>query len=185
MIALEKTFESGEGGFSQNPLTYTQVIRNENYAIYERSFEGRVKDYEVIKINIIKKGTVIFKKTIEDDTERYPGSSQWGHYAWTYHDKTSALNKYNELVNYVEPVKTEKVVKVSTGRRGRVKKERPVLKVPSGEFTIKALSEYNKVPVPVATLFVKESLEGHKIKFVKELRLHKIGKPSKVYQLVK
>lgn len=97
MIKLDVTFVSGEGGFSQEPLTYTQIERNDRFAVYERSRDGRVKDYEVIKIQIQKAGLKIFNKTIEEDTERYPSTSQWGHAAFSYRSKAAALAHFKAL----------------------------------------------------------------------------------------
>ena len=97
MIKLDVTFESGEGGFSQAPLTYKQVVRNDRFAVYERSREGKVRDYEVIKIQLQKAGQQIFKQIIKEDTERYPSSSQWGFSAWSFRDKAAALNRFDTL----------------------------------------------------------------------------------------
>ena len=56
MIRLEETFTSGAGGFNP-PLTYKQLCRNESVAVYERyNPDGRIKDYEVFNIQVIKRG---------------------------------------------------------------------------------------------------------------------------------
>lgn len=97
MKQLEKQFISGAGGFSFNPLTYTQIVRNDRYAVYERSREEKVKDYETIKIKVIKAGTQIFNKTVIEDEEHYPGTSEFGRTAWSFADKTAALKRYDTL----------------------------------------------------------------------------------------
>ena len=78
MIKLEKTFVSGDGGFSNDPLTYTLVERTESAAVYERSRQGMIKDYEVFKIRVLEKGKKIFTKIVQEDTEQYPSSEQFG-----------------------------------------------------------------------------------------------------------
>jgi hypothetical protein len=103
MITLEIEFVSGEGGFAQDPLTYKQIARNDRFAIYERSRDGKVKDFELIKIQVEKKGkqykfpngTV---KTLEDDKEKYASSSQWGNYGWSFYNKTAAVNRMEEMM---------------------------------------------------------------------------------------
>jgi len=99
MITLPVTFTSGEAGFSADPLTYTQVVREGMFAVYERSRDGLVKDYEVIKIRIALKGDVSFKKITEEDTEHYPSTGTWGKKGWSFRSKGGALAKFEELKN--------------------------------------------------------------------------------------
>jgi hypothetical protein len=114
MKTLQTEFISGDGGFSANPLTYKQLARNQNYAIYERSRDGEVKDYEVFKIRILPKGHKIFAKILEDDEEQYPSTGQFGVSAWSFGGKFGlerAMNRYKSLNNksLEEPVKKAKI----------------------------------------------------------------------------
>jgi hypothetical protein len=99
MIKLETEFKSGEGGYSSDPLTYTQVIRNEWFAVYCRSkSNGRPKDWETIIIKVSPKGHKIFKKVYLDDTEEYPSTGQFGSKAWSFRNKQAAIDKFNFLI---------------------------------------------------------------------------------------
>lgn len=168
MIQLETTFVSGEGGFSQDPLTYTQLIRTDKVAIYERSRDGKVKDYEVFFVKVDPKGKKIFNTVLEDDREKYPSNEQFGRIAWSFSSKGGALQRYEELCKKAEtPAEEEESVKE--------------LLFPVGEFSTTELAEFNKVPYPNASIFVKTSLEAGTIKFVKEERRNIKGKATKLY----
>jgi hypothetical protein len=182
MIKLETEFVSGEAGFSQDPLTYKQVKRTDAVALYERSRNGVVKDYEVFLVKVKAKGTketfpngVV--KILEDDTERYPSTGQWGRIAWSFRCKGGAEAKFDELVKGVteeaeEEEKPESSVKTV------------VLTIPEGEWTVGELAEKNHVSYPAAFLFVKAALGEQKVKFVREERRHAKGKASKLYSKV-
>lgn len=179
MIKLETQFVSGEGGFSAEPLTYTQVIRNEKFAVYERSRDGKVKDYEVIKIQILKKGLKIFLKTIEEDTEKYCSTSQFGQFGWSFtgtYAKDAALAKFEALSNPVaEIVKPAKPVKVKGGKKGRAKIERPNLLIPTGrQFTMSELIDSN--PAPWTKILITNDLQ----KMIKSGTVKLVGKAEKV-----
>lgn len=148
MKTLETQFVSGEGGFSTTPLTYTQIHRNGKFAVYQRSLDGKIKDYETICIRTLKAGTQIFKQILSEDEERYPGTSQWGHYAWSFGNQTAAINKLNELVNKESsPVKSTEIKALTTTKKskGRPKSNRPTLIFPIHQdtFTIKQLLAIN------------------------------------------
>lgn len=168
MITLEKQFVSGEGGFSSDILTYTQIARTETTAIYERSRGGQVRDYEVFNIKILPKGTQIFKQTTEDDQEKYPSTSQFGISAWSINNRERAMQKY-EALNMVQTtgVKTPKI-----------------LLIPVGEFTVTEYAEQNQINYINASLQVKLDVENNVIKFVREERRHAKGKMSKIYAKV-
>jgi hypothetical protein len=149
MKTLDTQFVSGEGGFSTTPLTYTQIHRDGKYAVYERSLNGKIKDYETIVIRTLKAGTQIFKQILTEDEERYPGTSQWGHYAWSFGNRTAALNKLNELLNAettpVKSIEIKALVSTPKKSKGRPKSNRPTLIFPTHQdtFTIKQLLAIN------------------------------------------
>lgn len=174
MIKLDTEFVSGVGGFSgPDVLTYKQLIRNDNYAVYERSRDGKVKDLEVIRIKVNPKGFQIFNGTpLSEDTEMYPSSGTWGKQGWSYHGvsaKSSAMWKYNQLINAVSVKEAEENEPVAE------------LLLPVGEFTTRDVADKNNILYPVAALFIKESMESGLVKFVRTERRNTKGKESKIF----
>lgn len=167
MITLEKQFVSGEGSFSQNPLTYTQLQRTDKVALYERSRDGKVFDYEVFFIKIEPKGKKTFNQILEDDREHYPSHEQFGRIAWSLSTKDRALQRYKELCNKSEAPEEENSVK-------------PLL-FPVGEFSTTELAEFNKISYPNASVFVKVSFEAGIIKFVRDEHRNARGKATRLY----
>lgn len=111
MIILEETFTSAAGGFAGEPLNYKQVIRSDKAAVYKRSRDGIIKDFETIKIRITPKGTVQkfpndVTKITEDDEEMYATTSLWGKIGFSFKNKQAAINKFNEL-NSIQEVKDD------------------------------------------------------------------------------
>jgi hypothetical protein len=168
MIKLEKTFVSGEGGFSTNPLTYTQVTRTDNTAIYERSRNGVPYDYEVFRIKILPKGTKVFQTITEDDQEKYPGSSQFGFIAWSFNHRVAAMKRYEELNKEVDDLANEI-------------EEESVVAIPSKEFTVGEFADQNGMTYANAFVFVKGAVASGSVKFVREERRNVKGKASKIY----
>lgn len=168
MKTLPLQFKSGEGGYSASPLTYNQIIRNEDYAIYQRLDEnGKTKDFEVIAIRIIPAGTAIFGQppTIEDE-EKYAVTSSWGRCGWTFKNLGSAQNKYNELISQsVKEDVTETNVDVDGVKY----------------FTVGQYATNNNIPYVNANIIVKELLAKGTIKFIGEKRLNAKGKASKIF----
>lgn len=197
MKTIETDFVSGVGGFAgPDVLTYKQLARSASYAVYERSRDGVVKDWETIVLNIKPKGFSCFNGIpLEDDTETYPSTGQWGKKGWSFKNKTAALNKFQELNAVAIPdvegidededtTDDESSPTVSTGRRGRAPKARVALTLPAGEFTVGEVSDLNKVVYGDAIFFIKEQIEAGAVKFVREERRNAKGKPSKVYSPV-
>ena len=192
MITLEKQFVSGAGGFATEPRTYTQLMRTETVAMYSRSLNGVIKDYEVFKIKILPKGTRIFKLITEDDEEKYPGSSQFGRIAWSFNQYQAALHCYNSLckngTNGISDVTVEdtdsdldvdgETVIESKPVVAKVKKD---LIVPVSEFTVGEMAEQNSVNYVTAFLWVKSSVATGSVKFVRDERRNAKGNPSKIY----
>lgn len=167
MIKLETTFVSGEGGFSQDPLTYTQLKRTEKVAIYERSRNGSVKDYEVFFIKVDPKGKKIFQQVLEDDREKYPSNNSFGFTAWSFNSKVAAMRRYEQLCKEVDAPEEEE-------------EEKPLI-IPDTEFTVGELAEKNNTNYPTAFLFVKAAVENGSVKFLREERRAAKGKASKIY----
>lgn len=173
MISLEETFVSGDGGFSQEPLTYRQIKRTDKVAIYERSRNGKVKDYEVILIKVEPKGKVMkfpngVVKILEDDREKYPSTGQFGFSGWSFNWSIAAERRYEKLCKEANlPLEEEEEAKV--------------ISIPLGEFTIKELAEKNELPYSQAFLFIKAGIEDKSINFLREERRAAKGKPSKVF----
>lgn len=154
MIKLELEFKSGVGGYSQAPRQFKQVARNENFAVYERGYDGKIQGHEVFKIKILKKGTQIFDKIVEEDTERYPGNNDFGRFAWSMTGKFSyeaAMHRFEQLTkgliaaqeeeeNPKEEVEEPVVVKPKKERQIR-----PAIKLPnSAKFTMSDVVELNQ-----------------------------------------
>ncbi len=138
MIKLEENFISGMDGFAQDPLTYTQIQRTDNVALYKRSRNGIVKDYEVFNIKITPKGTDFFGTASLDDKEIYPKANSFGKTAWSYSNLGAAKFKFNELVNPPEHEIQE-------------------IKWPETEFTTREFAELNDLTYAKAQKLIKEN----------------------------
>jgi len=176
MVTLEKEFVSGDGGFSTDPLTYKQVKRTETVAIYERSRDGQVKDYEVFIIRVDPKGKVQkfpngSVKVLEDDIEKYPSSGVFGFTAWSIGSLKGAEYRFDELV--------------AKGVAAAAEEENPTpekaIIMPVGEFSTKELATANGIDYLAASLFIKAGLGDGTIKFVREERRNVKGKATKLY----
>lgn len=194
MIELEKEFKSGDGGFSANPLTYTQLKRNEKAVVYMRSRDGKPFDFEVFLIKIKKKGTQIFQKTLEDDTECYPSSSQFGRIAWSFTSQGLAICRFQDLTNgdvnnendseetpEVANTPIQPIVKVNDDNDDAKPYKGPDLTIPVGEFSTKQLAEHNKVQYATAFLFRKEAEKKGTIKFSRKQKADGRGKPTDIF----
>jgi len=193
MKTLETQFVSGEGGFSSNPLTYIQVQRNGKFAVYERCCDGKVKDYETIVIRTLKAGTKIFKQTLTEDEERYPGTSQWGHYAWSFGNKSAAINKLNQLVKSestpVIPKEQFKAAVLTPKKfKGRPKTIRPTLSLPTQHdgFTMKQLLKVNpQWTQPLAYMEIKKLVSTGRIVIAERVKSKSArGRASVVYKII-
>lgn len=202
MKTLETQYVSGEGGFAATPLTYTQLVRNDKFAVYQRSHEdGRVKDFETIKIKIIKAGTRIFNNVTTEDEERYPGTSEFGRYAWSFGNKEAAINRYNKLnedqnkdvesKEVVEDTEFKALVMAKIDKtpkiRGRKRKERPSLVYPVVEqWLMKDLLTLNpEWSQPLAYIQLKKDVGNGKIKEVDRIKSQSgRGRASVAYRTV-
>lgn len=170
MKLLEKVFISGVGGFSSNPLTYTQIIRKNQFAVYERSLNNKIKDWEVIYIKMVPKGTDLFGAISTEDTEFYPSTGQWGKHGFSFHGKygkEAALNKFKLLTKekHAPEIKSD-------------------IKIPPKEFTTNGLAKLNNINYTNAAKFIKEQISLGKIKFLREENKNSKGKASKIYEII-
>lgn len=200
MIELEKEFVSGAGGFSANPLTYTQIKRTDKAAVYMRSQNGLPYDYETFLIKIKSKGEYPLPngkfQVLTDDTEQYPTSSLWGRIAWSYTNIGLAMVKFHELIHgkindevintdesVVDdslPNQTDSVPEKNNSDDLKPYKGQSLL-IPVGEFSTKQLAEHNKVQYPTAFLFRKEMERSGKIKFHRKQKAEGRGKPTDIF----
>ena len=175
MISLETNFTSGVGGFSTEPLTYNQIARGGLVAVYERSRNGKVKDYETIRIKIVPRGTSIFNAPPSvDDAEMYPSTGQFGKFAFSFHGitgKESALSKMKELLQ--ETAADLEETEHPTEKVGIV--------IPDKEFTVGELAELAGTNYVTAFNFVKSAVGENKIKFLRSERRNARGKESNIY----
>lgn len=194
MITLEKEFVSGAGGYAQEPLTYKQLFRTENVALYARyRGDGTLKDHEVFKIKVTPKGTEIFKKITEDDIECYPSSNVFGKTAWSYKNYNAALQKYNDLVlesaeraeiDFKENV--ENAMNAPRRGKGRRRVVRPELVFPTSEtWSMKELLAANSEAYthPSAYVTLQEKIKAGLVVEVARVPQGR-GKPAVMYKVV-
>ena len=189
MIELEKTFTSGVGGFSgADVLTYTQVCRSDKAAVYERSRNGIIKDYEAIKIRIVPSGTVQkfpngVTKTTTEDEEQYATTSLWGKIGFSFHGvtgKQAAINKFNEL-NATQAVKDE----VENNEVETPTHSNTTFIFPSQtKFSTKELAETNNCEYITASLWIKDAVKTGVIKSAGSERRNVKGKATNLFTKV-
>lgn len=171
MITLPTEFVDGSNGFSQapGPLTYKQIKREGNVAVYQRFYvDGRPKDFETIIIKVHPKGKVVYQKMYEDDTEYYPTASVWGKTGWSYGNLKAAEKKMTEVLNGISDEDPENAD--FTGEVDGVK-----------YFTVAQFAEKNHLSYVDARLTIVENMKNSKVECVGEKRLNAKGKKSKIY----
>ena len=189
MIKLEQTFTSGNGGFSgADVLTYTQVCRSDKAAVYERSRNGIIKDWEAIKIRIVPSGTIQkfpngVTKTTTEDEEQYATTSLWGKIGFSFHGvsgKQAAINKFNKL-NAMQAVKDEE----ETNEGETPTHSTTTFIFPSQtKFSTKELAETNNCEYITASLWIKESVKSGVIKSAGQERRQAKGKLTNLFEKV-
>lgn len=195
MIKLEIEFVCGSDGFSSDPLTYKQIIRNENFAMYERSRDGKVHEYEVFKITFTKKGTKLFNTVIEDDTERYPSAEKFGRTAWSIKSYDKAMQKFNDLTNKYNNMNNETqntdntndvTTTPTTPKRGRRAAAHNII-YPSNQkqFTMADLRKSNPgLSQPVLYIHIQKDIQANKVKKIGVVETSARGKKPVIYALV-
>jgi len=186
---------TGDGRGATDAVTHTQIKRAADVAMYSVTNKaGKIVSYEVFHIKKRLKGQALPGGLFEaEDREVYPSANSFGKSAWSPGSLENAESIYDNLVNGkhvhdnddVEDVTITddvEIQKPTSGRRGRVKGERPSLTIPLAEFSIKELAELNNVDYPIASVFVKEAMMEKSIAFVKEERRNVKGKATKIYK---
>ena len=183
MIILEETFTSAAGGFAGEPLNYKQVIRSDKAAVYERSRDSIIKDFETIKIRITPKGTVQkfpngVTKVTEDDEEQYATTSLWGKFGFSFKNKQAAINKFNEL-NTAQAVKDDE----ETNESETPTHSTTTFIFPSQvKFSTKELAETNNCEYITASLWIKDAVKTGTIKSAGSERRASRGKETNLFQ---
>jgi hypothetical protein len=179
MKILEPVFKSGDGGFSATPLTYRLIKRTDKVAVYSRELNDKIKDYEVFLIKILPKGTQIFQKVTEDDEEKYPSTGQFGRIAWTFSGKFARANALARYENLVKGEEIELEKSNDPEKEEVLPKSNLNFNIPTGEFTIQELADFNKTQYCYASVFIRQAPD--KVKLVREERRASRGKPTKIF----
>jgi hypothetical protein len=134
---------------------FEQIARKGNIAVYKREVvaNGRIAGYEVIKIKVVKAGTIYAKGAAPttQDTESYPGAESFGFNAWSFNSPVSAMNKFNALVK----------------EAATVVPPAPKFVIPAGQFTVIDFAKVNGLAVNVETAGrIGELLRGRAVKFL-------------------
>ena len=93
-----------EKSFTKKGYRYSQMWRNEKFAIYlrENDVPSDAADYyyyyELIRIKKRKK-TVVLCGMVLPPSEVYPADKDWGTIGWTFFSLIEAERKLNELIN--------------------------------------------------------------------------------------
>ena len=188
MIILEETFTSAAGGFAGEPLNYRQLIRSDKAAIYERSRDGIIKDYETIKIRITPKGTVQkfpngVTKITEDDEEMYATTSLWGKIGFSFKNKQAAINKFNEL-NSIQAVKDDSEIEPMAVNVASKINNTTFIFPATEKFSTSDLANANKCEYITASLYIRQSVNDGSIKSAGTERRAARGKLTNLYTKV-
>lgn len=185
MIKLPITFVSAAGGHQQNPLTYTQVIRNDKVAVYVRSKDGLIRDYEVFKIRLTKAGTVQKfpnqePRIVSEDIESYATTSDWGGRAFSFHGKfakEAALRQYEKMSKsaIIDEVTDDSIEESPSFAN-------TTFIFPNTEkFSTKDFAAVNNCEYITASLYIKESVKNGSIKAAGTERRQAKGKPTNLF----
>jgi hypothetical protein len=84
--------------FDKNGFRHEQIKRSDKAAIYKRWKPGGSVHFEVV---MIKRATRDFAfpsgVVIENGSEIYPSSEEWGVYGWTFREMETAVVKFNQI----------------------------------------------------------------------------------------
>jgi hypothetical protein len=82
--------------FQKNGFLYWQVCRTDKAAIYEQRMpDGRQVFYEVWQIR--RRPSYRFDGKQYPESERGPGTQDWGRYGWTYYTLPEARKRYDQI----------------------------------------------------------------------------------------
>lgn len=187
MIELPTEKKWTGDGWVSDPRLLFQVKRSPNAAIYRvTSFKtGVTTGYEVFKILVRPKGTVIFDNVTEDDEEKYPTGEQFGKSAWFVNTLERAEEIFNRLEEGLdgndsleeEEPKDKKIPPLPKNF------DPQTISFPMGEFTKKQLAEHNNLPYGTAHAFVENFL-NQRVRFTGKAPKPKKGKASALYQKI-
>lgn len=195
MKMIETEFESNantSGLHKFHQLRRGVNPKGESVYIYNRiTAEGNVFGFEVFTPMVTKAGTVQkfpngSTRTIEDDTENYPGASSFGRTAYFCSTMDRAEFRFNELmgienltevhvaVNPKPVAVTPKPVKPSNS---------PEPQYPGPEFTMQEISDLNGIEKTKMYFLMRDLLAQGK---VRELRRESRGRgrPTVIYGVV-
>ena len=79
----------------KNGFDYTQVLRNDKYAVYRQYVTPEIEYFEVFIIKTHPER--FFKGRIIQASESFPGNEAFGKTAWTFQNLAKAMSKYNSL----------------------------------------------------------------------------------------
>jgi hypothetical protein len=92
--------------FDSRGFHYSQIARNNMFAIYSQGWNG-IKNpniaYEVVRIQGCPE-QIMFGKLVPAH-EAFPSPEQWGSQAWTFTSEEKARAKFQELANPKQPTK--------------------------------------------------------------------------------
>ena len=94
MQKLRKEFK-GIGEVSGSD--FKQLKSSANGYIYQVSQSDVISHYEVVKKHIVHKYDFVNKVQLEETTESYPKSSQFGIRGWTYKKLCGAITKLDQI----------------------------------------------------------------------------------------
>jgi len=136
------------------------------WMIYEKSKESnKTKKYELVKPK--RQDQFVFHgKTIEAKWV-YPNDNAFGRIGFDCVSLAVAIERHREIL---------------ANKQEQTENAQIELKIPKGEFTLKDLLSYNKIPYPKLYLKVKEMVLGNTLKKVGQKKNIK-GKPSDVFKL--
>lgn len=197
MKMLQKEFTANYDKCGNN--LFTQLRKENGVAIYKRTRpDGTVKGYEVFIVKIRKKGDKLPGGLVEkEDRECYPGAASFGRYAYACKTEDQAETRFDQLVKKLngiaddvediddvdgdeDTVAKDKPKKAS----GRQAKAKPVIKTPSGRWTMKMLVTETKMTQGYLHPIVKQLLTQGVIREVERVASGGRGRPSVVYETV-
>ena len=202
------TYNPNQAGPTAFSLVKQNVAKNgKNVYIYERTTtHGRarhpVTSFEVFVPIILKAGLIKLPngatKTLEEDTELYPGASLFGRSAAFCVSLKQAETKFQEMLGNppdvdlteeddcidVESVVVQEPVSETTSlpKAKRTPKAAQCYSLPDGEFTVQQLADHNKVSYPMAYIYLKSQVEAGTVKVVRKVKLNPgKGKRTNIY----
>ena len=185
MITLEKEFEtnanqSGTQTFRQIKVgtrlhvnKKTKEQSTQNVYIYQRiDKEGKTYGYEVIIAGMLKAGTKQkfpggIVKEINDDTETYPGASQFGRTGWFCSSEGHAEEVFTRVLKEAEETSEDEGIQI-----------------PNHEFAVKDYANEIGVPYQKVANWAKDLIQDGKLKVVRTERRAKIGAATKILAAV-